>query len=50
MELYISQGLEAKNQIADSTIKFIDRQLYLISGSLNEAEDDLQNFRLENRG
>jgi tyrosine-protein kinase Etk/Wzc len=49
MNLYINQGLEAKNQIADSTISFIDRQLSLISDSLNEAEDKLQNFRLENK-
>lgn len=48
MKLYISQGLEAKNQIADSTIKFIDRQLKLISDSLIVAEDSLQKFRLEN--
>lgn len=49
MELYIGQGLESKNQIADSTISFIDRQLNLISGFLKEAADNLQNFRLENR-
>jgi tyrosine-protein kinase Etk/Wzc len=49
MELYISQGLEAKNQIADSTMKFIDRQLGFISDSLNEAEEKLQNFRLDNK-
>ena len=49
MEIYINQGLEDKNQIADSTIKFINRQLDLISDSLRVAEDKLQNFRLENR-
>jgi capsular exopolysaccharide synthesis family protein len=49
MEIYINQGLEDKNQIADSTIKFINRQLDLISDSLKKAEDKLQNFRLENR-
>lgn len=49
MELYISQGLEAKNQIADSTIIFIDRQLRFISDSLKKAEDNLQEFRLENK-
>src|ERR1035437_227592 len=49
MELYISQGLESKNQTADSTIKFINRQLSLISDSLKEAEVNLQNFRLENK-
>jgi len=49
MDVYISQGLEIKNQIADSTIKFIDRQLDIISDSLKKAEDNLQNFRLENK-
>lgn len=49
MQLYISQGLEGKNQTADSTIKFIDRQLSLISDSLNIAENKLQNFRLVNK-
>lgn len=49
MEIYVNQGLEDKNQIADSTIKFINQQLYIISDSLKEAEDRLQNFRLENR-
>lgn len=49
MELYVSQGLESKNQIADSTIEFINRQLNIISASLNNAEDSLQNFRLKNR-
>jgi len=49
MEIYINQGLEDKNQIADSTIKFINRQLDLISDSLKIAEDRLQNFRLSNR-
>jgi tyrosine-protein kinase Etk/Wzc len=49
MELYINQGLESKNQIADSTIKFIDRQLKTISDSLIKAEDKLQNFRLKNK-
>jgi tyrosine-protein kinase Etk/Wzc len=49
MEIYINQGLEDKNQTADSTIKFINRQLGYISDSLKVAEDNLQNFRLENR-
>jgi capsular exopolysaccharide synthesis family protein len=49
MEIYLNQGLEDKNQIADSTIKFINRQLELISDSLKIAEEKLQNFRLENK-
>jgi len=49
MEIYIGQGLESKNQIADSTIKFINRQLSLILDSLKKAEDKLESFRLENK-
>jgi tyrosine-protein kinase Etk/Wzc len=49
MDIYISQGLEAKNQIADSTLSFIDRQLSIIADSLKNAEDKLQAFRLDNK-
>jgi tyrosine-protein kinase Etk/Wzc len=49
MELYIRQGLELKNKAADSTIKFINKQLSIISGSLYVAEDSLQSFRLRNK-
>jgi len=49
MEIYINQGLEDKNQTADSTITFINRQLKQISDSLKLAEDSLQNFRLANK-
>jgi tyrosine-protein kinase Etk/Wzc len=49
MDVYINQGLELKNQIADSAYNFIDRQLNIISDSLSKAEDKLQNFKLENK-
>lgn len=49
MDIYINQGLEDKNQIADSTFKFIDRQLHIIADSLQDAEDRLQNFRRTNK-
>jgi tyrosine-protein kinase Etk/Wzc len=49
MEIYIKQGLEAKNSTADSTIKFINSQLKTISDSLKRAEDALQDFRLKNK-
>jgi tyrosine-protein kinase Etk/Wzc len=49
MQIYLSQGLESKNQIADSTITFIDRQLSFILTGLNEAEDRLEQFRLDNK-
>jgi tyrosine-protein kinase Etk/Wzc len=49
MEVYIRNGLDNKNRTADSTIKFIDKQLVILSDSLNHAEDKLENFRLQNR-
>jgi tyrosine-protein kinase Etk/Wzc len=49
MELYNQQGLEYKNETALKTIEFIDEQLGLISDSLNVAENDMENFRLNNR-
>lgn len=49
MELYIKQGIEFKNRTADSTIKFIEQQLNLISNSLVDAETRLQDFKGTNR-
>ena len=49
MEVYISQGLESKNQTADNTLKFIDNQLSNVSDSLKRAENKLQKLRLENK-
>src|SRR5664280_2594543 len=49
MELYIWEGLESKNQTADSTIEFIDRQIKTVTDSLLKAETKLQDFRLKNK-
>jgi tyrosine-protein kinase Etk/Wzc len=49
MELYIKQGLELKNQTADSTISFIDKQLNLILDSLKDVEKELETFRRDNK-
>ena len=49
MDEYRQQGLDWKNEAADSTIKFIDNQLGFISDSLTNAEDNMENFRLNNR-
>ena len=48
MNEYIRYGVDNKNQTADSTIKFIDAQLRIISDSLSVAEENLENFRLKN--
>ena len=49
MDVYISQGLEEKNQTAINTVNFIDQQLGVIDTSLQIAEINLQNFRLANK-
>lgn len=49
IEVYIRQGLEEKNQIAKNTIDFIDNQLYGMRDSLQRAELQLRNFRMNNR-
>ena len=48
MDSYMQYGLDNKNQTADSTIKFIDIQLQIISDSLSVAEENLEKFRLKN--
>ncbi len=45
-EVYIRLGLQEKNQIAISTIKFIDDRLKTIVDSLRLVENKLQNFRV----
>ncbi|MGA2405355.1 MAG: polysaccharide biosynthesis tyrosine autokinase [Bacteroidales bacterium] len=48
MKVYIKYGLENKNGTADSTIKFIDKQINIISDSLKDAEGRMENFRKTN--
>jgi capsular exopolysaccharide synthesis family protein len=47
--MYLNRSLEKKNEFAENTIRFIDNQLDTISLSLNNAEEALQNFRLQNK-
>jgi capsular exopolysaccharide synthesis family protein len=49
MEVYRRKGIEFKNETAEKTIEFIDKQLVLISDSLTVAENKLENFRLANK-
>jgi tyrosine-protein kinase Etk/Wzc len=49
MELYILQGLELKNQTADSTLSFINDQLGIVFKKLSDAEKELEDFRRSNR-
>ena len=48
MKVYIQNGLDYKNETADSTIKFIDKQLGVISDKLVSAEKDMESFRRSN--
>lgn len=49
MEVYLLQGLEVKNQAAEKTIQFIDAQIGIISDSLRNVENNLEDFRLSNK-
>ncbi len=49
MDVYITKGLEEKNQVAINTVNFIDLQLEILTDSLQGAEMNLQDFRLANR-
>jgi tyrosine-protein kinase Etk/Wzc len=46
---YIQQGLDDKNKVTQKTIHFIDDQLKGISDTLGQVEDQLQNFRTQNK-
>jgi capsular exopolysaccharide synthesis family protein len=48
MDVYIRYGLDNKNQTADSTIKFINKQLEVTLDSLKNAEKQLEEFRSQN--
>jgi capsular exopolysaccharide synthesis family protein len=45
MDVYATQNVNRKNHIAAVTIEYIERQLAEISDSLNQTEDNLQQFR-----
>lgn len=49
MDVYISYGLELKQQIAEKTISFINQQLNVISDSLEVASKNLESFRMSNK-
>ena len=47
-EIYIRNGLDGKNLIANNTINFIDEQLTVIQDSLTSIDEKIQKFRLQN--
>lgn len=48
IENYIKNGLEEKNNVATTTINFINNQLLTIRDSLSQIEDRLENFKKSN--
>lgn len=46
---YLQANVNDNNQIADSTIKFIDDRLKLVFGELSGIEKEIENFKIENK-
>ncbi|WP_454803208.1 GumC family protein [Mucilaginibacter phyllosphaerae] len=49
MELYLKNNLSNKVRIADSTIKFIDSRLSVVSAELGQVEKKLENYKVKNK-
>jgi len=49
IDQYISMNIDDKNQVADSTILFIQNRLSYIGGELGGLEGNIQNFRENNQ-
>jgi tyrosine-protein kinase Etk/Wzc len=49
MELYLKNSLSNKVRIADSTIKFIDNRLSVVSVELGKVEKNLETFKVNNK-
>lgn len=45
---YNNYNIEQSNKIAENTIRFIDDRLIFISGELNEVENNLKDFKVNN--
>jgi tyrosine-protein kinase Etk/Wzc len=49
MELYLKNNLSNKVRIADSTIKFIDSRLSVVSAELGKVEKNLETYKVNNK-
>ncbi|OOQ57770.1 GumC family protein [Mucilaginibacter pedocola] len=49
MELYLKNNLSNKIRIADSTIKFIDSRLTVVSSELDKVEKSLEAYKVNNK-
>lgn len=48
IEKYVQENLRDKNEIADSTVKFIQNRLAYIGGELGDLEGNIQGFKQRN--
>lgn len=46
---YMERNLNEKNQLSDSTLKFINSRIALVGGDLGAIESNIQNFKQENK-
>lgn len=49
MDAFIEHGLKEKNRISESTLKFIDEQLFVIGDSLTAVESKMRHFKVSNK-
>ena len=48
-EIYLRSALQEKRSIATKTLQFLNEELKIVKDSLNLLEDDITNFKLENK-
>ncbi len=49
IKAYLQENVNDKNRIADSTIRFIDDRIQLVSGELTTIEKNIEGFRTTNK-
>jgi capsular exopolysaccharide synthesis family protein len=49
MDSFIEHDLRVKNRMSENTLRFIDEQMYVLSDSLKVVEQQMLNFKVENK-
>lgn len=49
MDSFIEYDLKEKNRMSENTLRFIDEQMYILSDSLKVVEQQMLNFKVENK-
>lgn len=49
MDSFIEYDLNEKNRMSENTLRFIDEQMYILSDSLKVVEQQMLNFKVENK-